>query len=162
MVSAGRLLLAAACLVLALGLPFGRPEAGFRFPDTVLAQPLLVTEPGTRGYGPNGEPLAIPGRLRIQYVPLLVPGWSAPSVGPPPGRAVTARVPLVALLAAALLVWRRRSPALARRAAFAGGVALAATGVLPALPSTGAIVSIFGVALLATVGVPSRHRSAGA
>jgi len=157
-----RLLLAAACFALALGLPFGRATRAGGVPARMLAQPILVTEPGTTGYGPNGEVLAIPGRLRMQYVPLVLPGWSVPSFAAPFGRTVTARVPLVGLLVAALLLWRRRSPGLARRVALAGGVALVATGVLAALPSTGALLSIFGVGLLATIGAPRRPYSGDA
>jgi hypothetical protein len=157
MVSVPRLVAAAACFALALGLPFGRATQASRHPGAALAMPLLVTEPGTRGYGPGGEPLAIPGRLRMQYVPLFLPVWDSPSIAAPPGRTTAARVPLAALLAAALLAWRRRSPLLPRRAALLGAAALAATGVLAALPSTGAVVSILGIALLATIGAGARR-----
>jgi hypothetical protein len=162
--STRRLLLATACFALALGLPFGRATGSVSIPGMALAQPILVVEPGTTGYGPNGEVLAIPGRLRMQYVPLFLPGASFSS-GAPLGRTATARVPLVALLAAAFLAWRRRSPVLARRAGLLGGLALAATGVLAALPSTGAIASLVGVALLATIGArhpPGRGTEGGA
>jgi hypothetical protein len=162
MTSTSRLLLAAVCFALALGLPFGRAAGTLRVPDAVLAQPILVVEPGTTGYGPNGEVLAIPGRLRMQYVPLFLPGWSATVGTAALGRATTARVPLVALLAAALLAWRRRSPILARRASLAGGVALVATGVLAAVPSAGAVASILGVVLLATIGAATDPRSGAA
>ena len=156
--SARRLLLAAACFALALGLPFGRGTGTVRVPGAALAQPILVTEPSTIAYGAGGVIVPIPGRLRMQYVPLLLPGWSAAAIVAGPGRAATARVPLVALLAAALFAWRRRAPVLARRAAIAGGVALAATGVLAALPSAGAVVSILGVGLLASIGArPTRE-----
>jgi hypothetical protein len=155
--TSARLLVAAACFALALGLPFGRTAGTVEVRGMALAQPILVVEPGTTGYGPNGEVLAIPGRLRLQYVPLFLPGWSAPASAAALGRTVTARVPLVLLLAAALLAWRRRSPVLARRAALAGGVALAATGILAAVPSTGAVVAIFGVALLGTIDAPRRR-----
>jgi hypothetical protein len=149
--STSRLVLAAACFALALGLPFGRAaEAGG--PGAIILVPILVQEVGSFAHGPNGEVIAIPGRLRMQLSPLYMPPWSITSGGAPLGRAVTARVPLVALLAAASLAARRRSFALARRAALAGGIALAATGVVAALPSPGAVASIVGVALLATIG----------
>src|SRR5262245_57042155 len=158
MSSVVRLLAAAACFSLALGLPFGRAEQASG-PGAIILQPILVQDVGHFAHGPSGEVIAVPGPLRMRLVPLVIPSWSLTSGSPPPGRAVTARVPLVALLATALILWRRRSSAFARRAALAGGVALAATGVLAALPSTGAIVSILGVGLLATIGAPRRDRA---
>lgn len=154
-----RLLLAAACFALSLGLPFGRTSEAIHTPGMMLAQPLLVTEPSTIAYGAGGVIVPIPGRLRMQYVPLFLPGFSGSMDTGALGRTTTARLPLVALIAAALLAWRRRSPLLARRAALVGGLALAATGVFTAVPSTGAIVALVGVGLLATTSAQLRSRS---
>lgn len=157
-----RPLLAAACFALALGLPFGRTAGRVEVAGMALAQPILVVEPSTIAYGAGGVIVPIPGRLRMQYVPLFLPGWSAATSMTAPGRAVPARVPLVLLLAAALLAWRRRTSGLARRAALAGGLALVLTGVLTAVPSTGAVVALLGVGLLATFGAPGQRRSGAA